>query len=602
VALTEPDATDGVVDAVIDEVARTLEATVAVLVVPDEDGWRVRAVSRAASADPDRHGPGAAAMVDRVARLASIAPPVGGGEAGRVLRVDELPPPASAIVAELGLTHLGLVELRGGSVAVGGLMLGWVTEDDPGSDAEASLRRASTARLLAAAVNGDRAVARIRHQATHDELTGLAQRSLFADRVERALASARRRDRSVAVLFIDLDGFKDVNDSLGHEAGDQLLVGVARRLRAALRDEDTLARLGGDEFAVLLPEVRDAEAAIGVAGSLVDAIAVPVEVGRHRVVVTASIGVAVRPEDGNERRSLMRHADLAMYRAKALGRGRVERYTPELAGAAEQAFGFGDDLRRALEQDELRLRYQPQVSLDDGRICGLEVLVRWDHPTLGPLRPDEFLPTAQETGLVVAIDTWVIARACRDARAWRAAGLEVPRLGVNVVARDLADPDFPGAVSAIVDHTGVGHAGLELEVTEDVPLDSAVAVREALAALRARGVRLAIDDFGSRATVLGHLRDVAVDTIKIDGGLLRQLDGDRDGPGGPTRVLDGILALARSLGVRVVAEGVETVAQRDHLRALGCDAAQGYLFSVPLDMDATARLLREGLPVSTVMG
>lgn len=547
------------------------------LVVLRADGGGFEAVAASAPVPAATRS----AVAARAVRLAAALPR---SAWGRPMAVDALLAAAADAVAGLGVGRVAALELRrpAGS-RLGAAVVLWDAEPAAGT-----ATRDLVAAVLTAALERAVTVDRARASALRDPLTGLANRQLFADRVDRALASARRRDRSVAVCYLDLDGFKDVNDTLGHEVGDAVLRRVAERLRDTVRGEDALARLGGDEFAVLLPEVPEPTAAVHVARKLAAAVAVPVEVGRYRLAITPSVGVAVHPHDGAEREVLLRHADLAMYRAKAAGRGRVVRFTEELARAAERAVGFVDELRRAIETGGLEVRYQPQVATTDGRVVAVEALVRWTHPTLGLLHPHEFLRTAEETGLVVAVDTWVLSRAARDVRAWRRDGVAVPRLAVNVVAVDLADPAFPGAVAAICDHTGLAPGDLELEVHEDVPVESGGAVRAGLAALRRRGTRLALDDFGTRPTVIAHLSEVSVDTIKIDGSLLG--GGGDDERASP--LLDGIVALGRTLGARLVAEGVESPAQRDRLARSGCDAYQGHLVAPPLTSDELRDWLR----------
>ena len=550
---------------VVDAALVALGARAVAVAVPAGDGWEVRAASA------DIPAATRSAMHERMVRLATALP---ARLWGRPVATSALPEAAARAVAGLGVASVELSELRRGDgerfgVAV---VLRDTVASAPGSDSTGVVA------VLAAALAHAVALDRARRRALHDPLTGLANRQLFADRVDRALASAQRRGRATAVCYLDLDGFKDVNDTLGHEVGDAVLTRIADRLRDALRAEDGLARLGGDEFAVVLPEVPDPAAAMHVATKLAAAVGAPMEVGRYRLAVTPSVGVAVHPHDGLDRSALLRHADLAMYRAKASGQGRVVRFTPELARAAERAVGFVDELRRAIEVGALELRYQPQVAVPDGSLVAVEALVRWRHPTLGLLHPHDFLRTAEETGLVVALDTWVLTRACRDVREWRRAGLVIPRLAVNVVAVDLADPAFPGVVAAICEHTGLSPHDLELEIHEDVPVEAGGAVRSGLAALRDRGVHLALDDFGTRPTVIAHLTEVSIDTIKVDGSLL----GGPDPTQGASPLLDGIVALGRTLGSRVVAEGVEGPAQRERLVRSGCDAMQGHLIASPM--------------------
>ncbi|PZA21427.1 hypothetical protein DMO24_10370 [Modestobacter versicolor] len=428
------------------------------------------------------------------------------------------------------------------------------------------------------------------HQAFYDGLTGLANRSLFLDHTEQALRRAGRTGSPPIVLCLDLDGFKDVNDSIGHLAGDQLLCAIGARLLGVVRSADTVARLGGDEFAVLVDDTTGGlPEAAALAQRLLEVISEPVDLGGHKVTVAASIGIVVAEPEATPL-SLFRDADIAMYRAKAAGRAQWVVFDPDMRTAALQRIELERELAGALAAGQLRLTYQPVVDLQDEQVVGFEALLRWQHPTLGAVGPDRFVPVAEESGEIVAIGRWVLAEATRTAARWQRAHPGRPlSMAVNVSARQLVGGTLLQHVAEALTASGLAPSALVLEVTETALVTDPAAVAERLAELRALGVRLALDDFGTGYSSLSYLRQFDVDVLKIDRSFVTLLDGSAD----DAAIVHGLVQLGRTLRLEVVAEGVETTAQRDRLRAERCDLAQGYLFSRPLE-EADAELLLLG--------
>ncbi|HEX2221066.1 MAG TPA: EAL domain-containing protein [Candidatus Limnocylindria bacterium] len=429
----------------------------------------------------------------------------------------------------------------------------------------------------------------LRHQAFHDALTGLANRALFADRVDHALHRAGRHPSSVAVLFLDLDDFKTVNDSLGHEAGDELLRAVADRLRRALREGDTAARLGGDEFAILLEEV-DSEGAAEVADRVLDALRGRFRVGRRELGISASIGVAV----GRTRASasdLLRNADVAMYRAKAAGKGRVVMFRSGMERAAANRLQLRADLERALQHGELVVHYQPIVDLAGGDIRGVEALVRWNHPRRGLLGPVEFIGLAEETGQILRLGRFVLEEACRQVCAWNRARLaRLPLMvSVNLSVKQLEHPGIGEEVAAVLRATGLPPELLTLEITETVLMQDTELTRRALANLKTLGVRIVIDDFGTGYSSLNYLRRFPIDGLKIDRSFVAALETGRE----EAALVASILSLSRTLRLHTVAEGIERPEQLSRLRALGGELGQGYHFAGPMTSADVAQLVEE---------
>lgn len=425
------------------------------------------------------------------------------------------------------------------------------------------------------------------YRAQHDDLTGLPNRMLFHDRLEVSLAQARRQGDRVAVMFIDLDRFKRINDSLGHDVGDGLLQQVAVRLRRALREEDTVARLGGDEFAVLLHDATKPSDARIVGEKILEVFSTPVTVDERALTVGASVGVAMYPEDGDDPDTLLKHADIAMYRAKGRTQDNVQFYTPEMSAKAQLRLALEGALRTALDGGtELSVHYQPRVRASDQRIVGLEALLRWHHPTLGNISPAAFIPLAEESGLIIELGKWVFEEACRQNAHWRDSGLIDVPVSINLSARQFAEVDVEQLVVDTLRNVGLPPTSLELEITESILMSDVTAAADLLARLRHLGVRSSIDDFGTGYSGLSYLAKMPVDTLKID----RSFVADMIGEGAP--IISAVVALARSLGLNVVAEGVETEGQVEALRMLECDEMQGFLYARPMPPDAIERLVR----------
>ena len=445
------------------------------------------------------------------------------------------------------------------------------------------------ANLLAQATERSRSEADIRHQALHDPLTGLPNRTLFVDRLDVALAQARRRESLVAVLFLDVDNFKIVNDSLGHGAGDALLLALSARLDQSLRAGDTMARFGGDEFVIICGDIAGAEEAISVAQRTTAVLQEPFVIGEVEHRVSASIGIAVGSGGERVAEDLIREADAAMYRAKERGRGGYELYDEAMRASATDRLTTENQLAHAIDFDELRLAYQPIVALPDGRPVGFEALVRWEHPERGLVPPLDFIPIAEDTGLIVPIGTWVLRRACRQAGEWRRARPGAPPLSisVNLSARQLAQPDLPRLVADVLRESGIAPGDLHLEITESSLMEDPDAALATMAELRDLGVRLVLDDFGTGYSSLAYVQRFPIAMLKIDRSFIADL-GDGS-PGGA--IVAAVANMARGLGVDVVAEGVETEGQAAALRELGCEYAQGYLYGRPVPAAEASVLL-----------
>ncbi len=433
---------------------------------------------------------------------------------------------------------------------------------------------------------------RLAYMAQHDPLTELPNRTLLLDRLKQSLAGARWRNRRTAVLFVDLDRFKTINDTLGHEVGDRLLQQLAGRFQASVREGDTVARFGGDEFVILLDDVASGDDVAGVAQKVLQALEPPFQVDRQTLYVTASIGVSLFPGDGEDAGTLLKNADIAMYRAKEMGKNTYQFYSADMSARAFERLTLESSLRRALEQGEFRLYYQPQVDVETGAIVGVEALLRWQHPEFGLVLPADFIPLLEETGLIVAAGEWVLQTACAQLLDWSAQGWRHLRMAVNLSPRQLQAPGLAGAVKRALDILD-GEAGrLELEITEGVLVRHAPATVEMLESLHALGARMAIDDFGTGYSSLSYLRRLPIDTLKIDRAFVRDIPHDPD----DSAITAAIIALAQTLKLEMIAEGVETIAQRDFLRAGGCRVMQGYLFSRPQPPADITRLLREQTP------
>ncbi len=431
---------------------------------------------------------------------------------------------------------------------------------------------------------------RIRYLAYYDPLTDLPNRTLLRDRTEQVLHNASRERRQAALLFLDLDNFKNINDSLGHLSGDELLQEVAKRIQSELRQSDTVGRLGGDEFLILLADVN-VGAAMHVARNLLNGISRPFTAQGHTLTVSASIGIALFPRDGNTFEELHKNADIAMYKAKELGRNRYHFFTQELNSAAMERLVLENALRRALDENQLNLHFQPQVEIASGRIIGTEALLRWNHPELGSVSPAKFIPVAEESGLIGPIGAWVVREACRQNKAWQDAGLPPMVVAVNTSTRQYSMGDVYAMVSDALQSSGLDPRYLEVEITESLLAQDIDATLDVLTNLKALGVQIAVDDFGTGYSSLAYLKRFPLNKLKIDQSFVRDLDTDED----DRAIAAGVINLGHSLQLTAIAEGVETEQQLETLRTLGCDEAQGYLFSRPLPPEELERLLRSRL-------
>jgi len=433
------------------------------------------------------------------------------------------------------------------------------------------------------------AQARIHHLAHHDTLTGLPNRSAFMEYLEHLLVAAREGGSQLALLFIDLDHFKRINDSLGHLAGDTLLRTAASRITHGLRTTDIVARFGGDEFMVLLTNVAQRSDVSEVAQKLLAAIEAPLHAEGRPLSVTASLGIAMFPADGGSAEELIKHADTAMYLAKARGRAQFRFFDPVMASSAYAAMVMEGELGQALERGEFELYFQPQVSARDGSLVGAEALIRWHHPARGLLLPGEFIPVAEQQRLMLAIGQWVLREAARYAARWQAMGLNVSPVAVNLSTMQFQSPFFAESVAQVLREEGVEGRFIELELTERMLMDDLAEVNARLRQLSELGIRVSVDDFGTGYSSLGHLKELPIDKMKIDGSFVRDLPGNR----GSTAITRAIIQMARSLGITAIAEGVETEAQRSFLTLNGCDELQGELISKPMSASAFEAWVRD---------
>ncbi len=439
-------------------------------------------------------------------------------------------------------------------------------------DARTQELRRSNRQLEAEVAERRQAESKLNYLAYHDPLTGLANRRYFLERLEASLSDAVGKNERVAVLFIDLDQFKQVNDSLGHGIGDELLVSVAAALTEHVRLIDMLARLGGDEFICVMESVRSDEEVAMLAQEVIAAFDAPFRIGGHDLFLTASVGISIFPNDGTSVGDLLRNADTAMYRAKALGRGHFHFYTPEMTRDAQERIKIEMLLRRALESGELSVHLQPQVDARGGRLVGAEALVRWNSPELGSVPPARFIPLAEDTGIIIALGTWVLREACRQVMQWRASGFELPQVSVNLSVKQLERPEFVDTLLDILDETGIEPSRLKLEITESVVMavDDAFSL---LDRLRKIGISLALDDFGTGYSSLSYMKMLPVQQLKIDRSFVVGIGTNPE----DEAIIRSVMALAQSLDFEVVAEGVETAEQAAFLSASGCHQLQGFL-------------------------
>jgi diguanylate cyclase (GGDEF)-like protein len=438
---------------------------------------------------------------------------------------------------------------------------------------------------------------RIRHQAYHDALTGLPNRASFAEHIEEAVRRARRTGWTLGVMFLDLDRFKVINDSLGHDSGDQLLRVAAGRIKRSVRDSDLLFRMGGDEFTVLLESVRGPEETAAVARRIIDAIAEPVQLQQHEIRTTVSIGMALFPKDDSTGGRLVKSADTAMYRAKELGRNRFEFFTAEMNRRVENQLLLGAALRHAVEEEEFVLHFQPRVEATSRKVVGVEALLRWKHPERGLVPPADFVPLLEETDLITQVGDWVLQTACRQAREWQ--DLRLPlRVSVNISSRQFRSASLVDSVAATLQASGLAPGSLELELTESLLVENAEGAISIMARLKQLGVLLSIDDFGTGYSSFGYLRQFPIDLLKVDRVFVREVDRNPK----DAAIVRAISALARSLGIGFVAEGVEEASQAEYLETCDCAEMQGYLFSPPVPAEDLPEILsRFGLRGARLM-
>jgi diguanylate cyclase (GGDEF)-like protein/PAS domain S-box-containing protein len=464
---------------------------------------------------------------------------------------------------------------------------GWIPVE-----ASSTTFRDRSGRLCASLIIRDitdrkRAEEHIEYLAYHDELTGIPNRAHFQRAFEHVIAVNERHGLKSALMVVDLDRFKNINDIIGHEAGDQLLKQIAARLRTCLRDTDVLARLGGDEFVILMHDATSIEAVSAVANKILEATARPLIIDEQEFLITASIGISTSPHDGTDLQTLLRNSDVAMYRVKESGKNGFQYFSPDMDAHGRERLSIESALGRALERHEFVLQFQPKMLVSSRNVAGMEALVRWQNPEKGLMQPGEFIAIAEETGMIVAIGDWVLTEACRQGQALRAAGHDNLRVAVNLSVRQLYDEGLALRVSEALERTGFPAENLELEITESMVMRDAEGAIKLLQALRDTGVRIAIDDFGTGYSSLAYLKRFPIDCVKIDRSFIRDLPDDRD----DASITRSIIAMAHNMKLEVVAEGVETEPQFDFLHAYGCDEIQGFLFSAPLGADAFGQFL-----------
>lgn len=436
----------------------------------------------------------------------------------------------------------------------------------------------TTSGTAAIAIEQRQLTDQLAYQAHHDALTGLPNRLLFQERLRHEIVQARRTGASLALLYIDLDRFKLINDTLGHASGDALLRQVARRLKSCLRESDSLARISGDEFTITAAGLKDPQNASRVAETVLKALRDPFQADNQELYVTASVGISVYPQDAIDAETLQRNADSAMYRAKNRGKNRYEYFLAEMSASRRQRLELETCLRRALERREFCVHYQPQFDLQTGRLVGQEALLRWTHPKLGSIPPDQFIPIAEENELIVPIGTWVLQEACRQTAAWQRAGYPLKGMAVNVSAVQFTRPDFVRTIAAVLEESGLEPQFLELELTESVVIRDVRESAGKMEQLRALGVKISVDDFGAGYSSLSYLQRLPIDILKLDRSFVEEFKTEA---GGSSSLVQGIVSLAHGLGIRVTAEGIETQQQLDLVHHSGCDKVQGFLLGRP---------------------
>ena len=460
-------------------------------------------------------------------------------------------------------------------------------ETDQGTMTSRSIRDVSDRHRMLARM---RRVRRFEQRLVYrDPVTGLSNRRAFYDRLSQALAQAKRYDRSLAVLFLDLDGFKRINNTLGHRVGDLVLKAVARRLEPMIRECDTVARLGGDDFTIVLGEVQGADAAVGVARKVLDVLAQPFFEGGQELFVTGSIGISLYPTSGGDVESLVMNADIAMYRAKSEGKNKLRLFDPVASDFGGHPLALESALRRALDLDEFVLHYQPQIDLKTGRPTGVEALIRWRHAEMGLVSPARFIPLAEENGQIVPIGEWVLRTACRQSKAWSENGVGPMRVTVNLSARQFWEESLPTKVAAVLEETGLSPEFLGLEITEGNAMRNVDHTIATLRVFRELGVQVMVDDFGTGYSSLSYLKRFPISMVKIDGSFLHDVPGDREN----AAITLAIIAMAHGMGLGVIAEGVENIEQLDFLRSLDCDESQGYHIGRPEPASTVTRRLLE---------
>ena len=434
------------------------------------------------------------------------------------------------------------------------------------------------------------------HLAQHDFLTNLPNRVQLNDRLTQAIALAARNERRLALLFVDLDRFKGINDTLGHAVGDQLLQSVAQRLLSCVRTSDTVSRLGGDEFLILLAEIEHLEDAARIAAKILQALTLPYQIGEHQLHISASIGISVYPTDGRQSDELIKHADTAMYHAKQKGRNQYQFFKQAMNQRAIERQRIETSLRQTLENHRFILYYQPKVNLESGRITGVEALARWPHPEWGMLLPARFIPLAEECGLIVPLGEWVLREACRQARIWLDAGWEFGRMAVNLSATEFRSADFSARLKVILAESKLPAQYLELELGEDCLMDEKDGASARIAQLQSLGVSLTVDDFGTGKGSLANLKRLPAKSLKIDQSFIGALGRDKS----DAIIVAGVIHIGAGLHQRVIAEGIETQAQYQFLKDEHCEEGQGYFFSPPIAAEAMGQMLRSGLPPKCV--